>query len=80
VSGIDIFEVKPGADTLYMMPKSSLTSTYTGPDLPIGLISRNPFNNKTNLVFFGMELTLLSGDRPALINTFNKILNEEFNW
>ncbi len=80
VSGIDIFEVKPGVDTLYMMPKSSLTSTYTGPDLPIGLISRNPFNNKTNLVFFGMELTLLSGDRPALINTFNKILNEEFNW
>ena len=80
VSGIDIFEVKPGVDTLYMMPKSSLTSTYTGPDLPIGLISQNPFNNKTNLVFFGMELTLLSGDRPALINTFNKILNEEFNW
>lgn len=80
VSGIDIFDVKPGVDTLYLMPKSSLTSTYTGPDLPIGLISRNPFNNKTNLVFFGMELTLLSGDRPALINTFNKILNEEFNW
>ena len=80
VSGIDIFEVKPGVDTLYLMPKSSLTSTYTGPDLPIALRSRNPFNNKTNLVFFGMELTLLSGDRQALTNTFNKILNEEFNW
>jgi len=80
VSGIDVFDLKPGADTLFLMPKSSLTNTYTGPDLPIALRSRNPFNNKTNLVFFAMELTLLSGDRQALTNTFNKILNEEFNW
>ena len=80
VTGVDIFEVRPGTDTLFLMPKESLTSTYTGPDLPIALISRNAFNNRTNLVFFGMEMTLLSGDRQALATTFNKILNEEFNW
>jgi hypothetical protein len=80
ITGVDIFSVRPGVDTLYLMPKESLTNTYTGPSLPIALLTRNPFTNRTNLVFFGMELTYLSGDRTALTNTFSTILNNEFNW
>jgi hypothetical protein len=80
ITGVDIFSVRPGVDTLYLMPKESLTNTYTGPSLPIALKTKNPFNNRTNLVFFGMELTYLSGDRAALTNTFSTILTNEFNW
>lgn len=80
ITGIDIFTMKPGADTLYLMPKESLTTTYTGPSLPIALSTRNPFFNRLNLAFFGMELTYLSGDQTALQTMLAKILNEEFNW
>jgi len=80
ITGVDLFYPKPGVDTLYFVDKSSTTSLYTGPGLPIALRAKNPFADKTNLIFFGMELTYLSGDRQALQNLFTKILNEEFNW
>ena len=80
ITGVDIFNVSPGVDTLFTIPKSSLTSSYTGPELPIALRTRNPFSGKTNLVFFGVQLSYLSHDLDAFQNTLNKILNEEFNW
>ena len=80
ITGVDIFKVKAGVDSLYFIPKTSLTTSYFGLGLPIALRARNAFTGKTNMVFFGMEMSYLSGDRQALSNTFNKILNEEFNW
>lgn len=80
ITGIDVFYTKPGVDTAFIMPKTSLTNTYTGPDLPIALRTRNPLNGRTNMVFFAMELLYLSGDRQALRTNFEKIFNDEFNW
>lgn len=80
ITGVDLFYPKPGVDTLYFVDKSRTTNLYTGPGLPIALRTKNPFSDKTNLIFFGMELTYLSGDRQALQNLFSKVLNEEFNW
>ena len=80
ITGVDLFYPRAGVDTLHVIPKTSVTSLYTGPALPIALRAKNPFTSKTNLVFFGMEMLYLSGNRPALKNTFTKILNEEFNW
>lgn len=79
-TGVDLFMPKPGVDSLYVIPRSTVTSSYTAKLDCIALRARNPFNNQTNLVFFGIELPHLSGDRPKLQNTFNRILNQEFNW
>ena len=79
ISGLDLFFPRQGADTLYLLPVTSI-SNYTGPALPIATRAFNPFNGRMNLAFFTVEMTYLSGDRPALQNTFNKILNEDFNW
>lgn len=80
ITGVDLFYTKAGVDTLYYVPKKNMTLLYPGPGLPVALRTKNPFNNKSNLVFFGMELTYLSGDRQALQTLFSKVLNEEFNW
>ena len=80
ITDVNLFELKPGVDSLYKIRRTSLTSTYTGPELPLALRTKNSFNGKTNLIFFGMRLSYLSGDRQALKNTLNRILNEEFNW
>lgn len=80
LTGGDIFKVKPGVDSLYFVPKNMMASVYTGPvGLPIALRTRNT-NGKTNLVFFTIEMAYLNGNRPALLSTFNKIINDEFNW
>lgn len=79
LTGGDIFKVKPGVDSLYFVPKNMMASQYTGPGMPIALRTRNA-KGKTNLVFFTIEMAYLNGNRPALVSTFNKILNDEFNW
>ena len=81
ITGVDVFYPKPGVDTLYVVPENSFTSTFLGPPgLPIALRTRNAISGKSNLIFFGMELSYLSGRRNALKNTFSKIFYDEFNW
>jgi hypothetical protein len=80
ITGVDVFYPSPGADTLFVLPKSSLGG-YPGINpLCISAKTQNPNTGRTNLVFFGMELYYLSANRQALRQTFYKILNEEFNW
>lgn len=80
VTGVDLFYPKPGVDTLYFVRKTNVATIYEGPPLPIALRTKNPFSNRSNLIFFGMELTYLSGDRNALQTLFHRVFNEEFNW
>jgi hypothetical protein len=80
ITGVDVFYPAPGTDTLFAIPKSSLGGYPGQAALSIALRTKNPSNGRTNLVFFGMELYYLSANRQALSRTFNKILNEEFNW
>lgn len=80
VTGVDLFYPRAGVDTLYLVRKNATTSAYTGPPLPIALRTKNPLNNRSNLIFFGMEISYLSGNRPALQSFFNRVFNEEFNW
>jgi hypothetical protein len=80
LTGGDIFKVKPGADSLYYVPKNMMSNIYPGPvGLPIALRTKN-IGGKTNLVFFTIEMAYLNGNRSALLSTFNKIINDEFNW
>ena len=80
VTGVDVFNPSPGADTLFVLPKASVGG-YPGQNpLCIAARTKNPAANRSNLIFFGMELFYLSADRQALRQTFSKILNEEFNW
>jgi hypothetical protein len=57
-----------------------MSNIYPGPvGLPIALRTKN-IGGKTNLVFFTIEMAYLNGNRSALLSTFNKIINDEFNW
>jgi len=78
--GIDIFYPKPGIEILYTIPRTSLSQVFTAPGKAIAIRTKNPFNNRSNLIFFGMEITQLTGNRTNLNNTISKILNDEFNW
>jgi hypothetical protein len=80
LTGCDIFKVKPGVDSLYFVPKNMMGTQYPGPvGLPIALRTKS-VNGNTNFVFFTIEMAYLNGNRPALLSTFNKIFNDEFNW
>lgn len=80
ITGVDVFYPSPGADTLFVLPRASLGG-YPGTNpLCIAARTRNPAANRSNMIFFGMELFYLSANRQALQQTFSKILNEEFNW
>jgi hypothetical protein len=80
VTGVDVFNPSTGADTLFVLPKASLGG-YPGVNpLCIAVRAKNPQFNRSNLIFFGMELFLLSADRPKLQQTFTRIFNEEFSW
>ncbi|WP_091506478.1 hypothetical protein [Flexibacter flexilis] len=76
ITGLDVFYTK--ADSLYECPVSPASGTWTGAN-NVSLV-KNYSNGRTNLVFFSVELHLLNGDAAALNTTFNKVLNEEFNW
>lgn len=80
VTGVDLFYPRAGVDTLFVVRKNATTSAYTGPPLPVALRTKNPLNNRSNLIFFGMEISYLSGNRSALQSFFNRVFNEEFNW
>ncbi len=80
VTGVDVFYPSPGADTLFVLPRASLGG-YAGQNpLCVAARTKNTTVNRSNLIFFGMELFYLSANRPALQQTFSRILNEEFNW
>jgi hypothetical protein len=79
ILNVNMFKVKSGADSLYFIPKPSITTVHTGPGFPVACRTRNP-NGKTNLIVFSMELAYFSGNYEALNNTFKIILDEEFNW
>lgn len=80
ITGVDVFNPSSGADTLFVLPKASLGG-YPGVNpLCIAARTKNPQVNRSNLIFFGMELYYLSADRQKLQQTFTKIFNDEFNW
>lgn len=76
ITGLDVFYTK--ADSLYECPVSPAAGTWTGANNVS--LTKTYSNGRTNLVFFSVELHLLNGDATALNTTFNKVLNDEFNW
>lgn len=81
VDGVDFLFPRLDSDTLYSIPRSSLRSApvYTGQRL-VATRRKNQANNRTNLVFFSIDLHRF-GRKPGTIQaTLNHIINEEFNW
>jgi hypothetical protein len=77
ITGVDVFYTS-SPDTLYNIPVSRTSGTWTG---STKIAARKTYSNgRTNLVFFSVELHILNGDAAALKATFNKVLNDEFNW
>jgi len=81
VDGVDFLYPRQDSDTLYSMPASSLRSApvYTGRRL-VSTRRKNQVSNKTNLVFFSIDLHRFSKRPGSLESTINHIINQEFNW
>lgn len=77
ISGVDPFYAKDPNQVMYAA-QLQLTGGWVGTN---NIAGRSVFsNNKTNQVFFILELNKLNGNPTALQTMFDKILNEEFNW
>ena len=77
ISGVDPFYAKDPNQVVYAA-QLELTGGWVGTH---NIAGRAVFsNNKTNQIFFVLELHKLNGNPTALQGLFDKVLNEEFNW
>jgi hypothetical protein len=77
VLGASPFYPAFNTEILYRAPFTK-TQGWVGPDV-IGVARKNS-ENKTNVVFFSMELYLMDKNPLSLNHLFNTVLNERFNW
>lgn len=77
VTGVDPFYPK---DTSNVLAEATITPTgnWVGPS---NVAARSTFTNgRTNQVFFSIEMHRLNGDPDAVIQWFDRVFNQEFNW
>ncbi len=78
VTGFMPFANLSDASVLYTGPMTRSGSPYA--NNLVAIRRQNAFTGKTNLVFFGIDFHLFSGDAAAQQAVLDRVLNQEFNW